>query len=203
MADTPVFSRRQVQDLQLGDGKRTYRIAPLTFRDRAALYADLAREGAAGVTSQQRQAALREALRDIQPDNLPELLAALDEAAEGGAEGDAPEAQALAARVQIIERAAMAHPAYAGIVAQVELRLALIPALTLRRALVGWDGEGLPPFRRERGCVPDELLEAMPQDEQSTAGWVAWNAAHVGPVLEKNSAAPSPSPETLNSTGAG
>lgn len=203
MKDTPVFSRRQVQDLLLGDGTRTYRIAPLTFRDRAALYADLAREGAAGVTAQQRQAALRAALHDIQPDNLPELLAVLDEAAEGAAAGATPEAEALAARLQIIERAAMAHPAYAGVVAQVELRLALIPSMTLRRALVGWDGEGLPPFKRVRNCVPDELLDAIPQDDLATAGWNAWNLAHVGPVLEKNSAAPSPSPETPSSTGAG
>lgn len=191
MAEAPVFSRRDVQDVPL-DG-RIYRIAPLTFRDRAGLYADLAREGAAGVSLPQRQAALRAALAEIAPDNLPELLAVLDAVAEGAAEGDTPEAQAMAARMQVIERAALAHPAYAGIVAQVEMRLALIPAMTLRRALVGWSGEGLPEFRRARGQVPDDLLDLLPQEDLATAGWIAWNLAHLGPVLEKNSAAPSPS----------
>jgi hypothetical protein len=56
--------------------------------------------------------------------------------------------------------------------------------------------DGLPPFQRLRGLVPDELLDALPQDDVEAVGWRASTLMQPGRDAEGNSGAPSPSPET-------
>ena len=103
--------------------------------------------------------------------------------------------RALAAQVSVIDAAAMQVPSYAELVARNYRSVYLTPLVAARYGLRDWRGEGLPAFRRLRGLVPDELLDAIPPTELEEVGWAVWHAAHVSAVQEKNSAAPSPLPE--------
>ena len=94
-------------------------------------------------------------------------------------------------------------PIYAGLLAARQLYLGTLPWVAARHALRGWEGDRLPPFRRERGTVPDDLLELLPQDEVEAIGWHASTLMNVSPAAEKNSAAPSPSPEIQTPIAAG
>ena len=62
-------------------------------------------------------------------------------------------------------------------------------------ALRGWDGPSLPPFRRERGSIPADLLDTLPDAEIEAVGWKASALMQPNASAEGNSAAPSPSPE--------
>lgn len=172
---------------------RNYSFAPLSFRERAAMKAALVREAGPPVFREQLIAGRRQALRELAPDNLAELTAVLDEAeAAPGATLD----DGVAAMVATIDSAAMAVPTYADLVSRNYRTVYVTPWVAAAHGLRGWEGQGLPAFRRERGLVPEELLDQVPTAELEEVGWAIWNAAHVTPAQEKNSAALSPSPET-------
>jgi hypothetical protein len=57
-----------------------YTIAPLTFRERAAMKAELDREAGQPAFCEQLLATRPATLQELAPDNLAELLAVLDEA---------------------------------------------------------------------------------------------------------------------------
>ena len=60
----------------------------------------------------------------------------------------------------------------------------------------GWEGERLPPFARERGLVPEELLGVLPEDELLAVGWKAFSLMQPDQAAAGNSEPPSPSPQT-------
>jgi len=134
--------------------------------------------------------ALRAAVREASPDNAAELLAVID-ASE--ATPDDPEVQV---RFGTIEAACATVPVYAGLLAARQRYLGTLPWVAARHALRGWEGDGLPQFRRSRGLVPDDLLDALPQDDIEAVGWRASTLMQPGQDAAKNSGAPSPSPET-------
>ena len=65
----PVFSRRDAVTFIPEGSPRSYIIAPLTFRERQAFRADLAREGGVFPPRVQLIAALRSAIQEIAPGN--------------------------------------------------------------------------------------------------------------------------------------
>ena len=76
----PVFSRRNAVTCVPDGSPREFTIAPLTFRERQAYRADVARE--CGVFPQRAQliAALRAAIHEAAPGNAVDLLADIDAA---------------------------------------------------------------------------------------------------------------------------
>jgi hypothetical protein len=77
--------------------QRRYLIAPLTFRERQAFRADLARDGGIYPPQAQMLEALRLAITEAAPGNAEELAAAI---ARAEAEPDDPEAQAPLAMIE-------------------------------------------------------------------------------------------------------
>ncbi len=120
----------------------------------------------------------------------PALLADID-AAEA-----TPDDVGAQTRLASIEAIAAEVPVYAALLAARERYLGTLPWVAARHALRGWDGPGLPPFRRERGAIPADLLDTLPDAEIEAVGWKASALMQPNASAEGNSAAPSPSPET-------
>ena len=190
MSETPVFSRREVDRFQPDGWDRAYLLSPLTYMERQAYRADLARSAGAMPDNAVMLAAIRAAIRELGAANEAELLAAVETAEELP---DDPDAQA---RLSAIEAAVSIMPVYAAQRALREQVVGMLPFIAARHALRGWDGPGLPAFRRVRGLVPDDLLELLPDDELVLIGWRAHALMQPAASAEKNSEAPSPSPET-------
>jgi hypothetical protein len=193
---TPIFSHRDAEAFAPAGSPRTYTIAPLTFRERQGFRADLVREAGVFPPRPQLLDALRAALRDMAPGNLPDLLAAVDTAS---AVPDDPKEWTPAdhdaqVRLAAIEAACGEVPAYTSLLAARQLYLGMLPWVAARHTLRGWDGPGLPAFRRERGLVPGDLLDLLPDDELQAVGWRASEMMQPGPSAEGNSVPPSLSP---------
>lgn len=188
---TVVFSQRDAEWFTPpGAAGRRYLIAPLTYRERQAFRADLAREGGIYPSHAQMLDALRAAVREASPGNADEVLAVID-----GSEATPDDAD-LQVQLGTLEAACATVPVYAGLLAARQRYLGTLPWVAARHALRGWEGDGLPPFRRARGLVPDDLLDALPQEDVEAIGWRASTLMQPGRDAEGNSGAPSPSPET-------
>jgi len=188
---TVIFSRRDAEWFAPpGAAGRRYLLAPLTYRERQAFRADLARDGGIYPSHAQMLDALRTAVREASPDNAEELLAVIV------ASEATPDDADVQVRFGTIEAACATVPVYAGLLAARQRYLGTLPWVAARHALRGWEGDGLPDFRRSRGLVPDDLLEALPQDDIEAVGWRASTLMQPGQDAAKNSGAPSPSPET-------
>ena len=187
---TVVFSRRDAEWFAPPGTDRRYLVAPLTYRERQAFRADLAREGGIYPSHAQMLDALRAAVREASPGNADELLAVID------ASEATPDDADVQVQLGTLEAACATVPVYAGLLAARQRYLGTLPWVAARHALRGWEGEGLPPFRRARGLVPDDLLDALPQEDVEALGWRASTLMQPGRDAEGNSGAPSPSPET-------
>jgi hypothetical protein len=202
MTAPPVFSAHDLVVFSPPDSPRTYRIAPLTYRERIAFRAGLAREAGLRPSPQDVSTALRTALREIAPSNLDAALAVVDaaDAARADAEAAPRDADAQArlseaqARLAVIITACMDVPVYAELRAAGERWTGMAPWVACRHALRGWEGAGLPTFLRDKGLVPEVLLDAMPASEIAAVGWRAFLLVSLDRSAEGNSAAPSPSP---------
>ncbi len=188
----PVFSRREAERFAPPGSPRTYVLAPLTFRERQAFRADMAREG--GIYPQRAQLldALREAIREVSPANADDLVAHID-AAEADPNGDD---SAVQQRLSTIEAYCAIVPVYSALVAARQRYAGMLPWVAARHALRGWEGDGLPPFARISGAVPADLLDLIPGDEIEAVGNRAAELMQPGRVAEGNSAPPSSSPAT-------
>jgi hypothetical protein len=196
MTAPPVFSAYDLVAFTPPGSPRTYRLAPLTYRERIAFRAALAREAGMRPSPQDVSNGLRAALREIAPANIE--ADAAREAADA-APNDAALKAKLAeaqARLAVIITACMDVPVYAELRAAGERWTGMAPWVACRHALRGWDGPGLPAFQREKGLVPEELLDALPASEVTAMGWRAFLLMSLDRSAEGNSAAPSPSPET-------
>ena len=76
----PVFSAHDLVAFTPPGSPRTYRLAPLTYRERIAFRTALAREAGMRPSPQDVSNGLRTALREIAPTNLDEALAVVDDA---------------------------------------------------------------------------------------------------------------------------
>lgn len=204
MTAAPVFSAHDLVAFSPPDRPRTYRLAPLTYRERITFRAALAREAGMRPSSQDVSNALRTALREIAPANLDEALAVVDdadaarEAADAGPDDTTLKAKLAEAqaRLAVIITACMDVPVYAELRAAGERWTGMAPWVACRHALRDWEGPGLPPFQRNKGLVPEELLDAMPASEIAAVGWRSFLLVSLDRSAEGNSAAPSPSPTT-------
>ena len=202
MTAPPVFSAHDLVAFSPPDSPRTYRIAPLTYRERIGFRAALAREAGLRPSPQDVSMALRTALREIAPTNLDTALAVVDaaDAARADAERAPQDADAQArlaeahARLAVIISACMDVPVYAELRAASERWTGMAPWVACRHALRGWDGPGLPAYQRDKGLVPEVLLDVMPASEIAAVGWRAFLLVSLDRSAEGNSAAPSPSP---------
>lgn len=184
----PVFSATDAEWFRPKDCPRRYRLAPLTYRQRSALQRDIRRTGGPDIDRAVFLDVLRQALREFAPNNLDDCLAEID-----AAELD-PDDKAAQARLSIIEHSVSGVSAYD---AMQEGRARVLEArvlCTVRHALRGWDGPGLPEFFLEDGRVPDELLDALPAAELDAVFGRANVLIYLGPSAEGNSEARSPSP---------
>jgi hypothetical protein len=192
----PVLSRDDHVWHQPDGSPRRYLLAPLTRRERNLARRDMVAEGARFPGDAAVYAALREALREIAPANFHELLALVD-ASEAEADVAARTAEGSATRrLAPVEQVARVVPGFAALLADREFYMATLPAVFARHALRGWDGDGLPPFERRNGIVPDALLDLIPDAEISSLGFHAHDLAHPTRGAAKNSVPLSPSPES-------
>jgi hypothetical protein len=211
MTAPPVFSAHDLVAFSPPDSPRTYRIAPLTYRERIGFRAALAREAGLRPSPQDVSMALRTALREIAPTNLDTALAVVDaaDAARADAERAPQDADAQArlaeahARLAVIISACMDVPVYAELRAASERWTGMAPWVACRHALRGWEGPGLPTFQRDKGLVPEALLDAMPASEIAAVGWRSFLLVSLDRSAEGNSVAPSPSPGTPAPSTAG
>ncbi len=202
MTAPPVFSAHDLVAFTPPDSPRTYRIAPLTYRERIAFRAALAREAGLRPSPQDVSTALRTALREIAPSNLDAALAVVDaaDAARADAEAAPRDADAQArlaeaqARLAVIISACMDVPVYAELRAAGERWTGMAPWVACRHALRGWEGPGLPAFQRDKGLVPEALLDVMPASEIAAVGWRSFLLVSLDRSAEGNSVAPLPSP---------
>lgn len=188
-----VFSRRDLRMIPGSDG-RIYTVAPLTYREKQRLNADLAAAGAVYPSRVKMFAGIRTAIREIAPENEAELLAMVDEyeAAVGDLKPGEVLPEDLQARYDLIEGVARKVPVYAALIAEQQFYIGLLPFHTLQLALRAWEGPGLPPFRRARDRVPAELVEAMGDADINAVGWEAQKLGQPDQSAGKNSAPPSP-----------
>ena len=163
---TPILSAAEAVEFQPPGSPRSYTLAPLTFRERAAFRADMARTAGAYPSRAQLFGALRAVVRELSPGNAAELLDLLD-AAEADEAGEDRETQV---RLAALEAQVATQPTYAAMAAARVHYSNMLPLVAARHALRGWQGPDLPEFRRERGLVPDELLDAVPFADLTAIG---------------------------------
>lgn len=72
----------------------------------------------------------------------------------------------------------------------------MAPWVACRHALRGWEGPGLPTFQRDKGLVPEALLDVLPASEIAAVGWRSFLLVSLDRSAEGNSVAPLPSPGT-------
>lgn len=182
--DEPILSRQLMRKV---DGKRgIYTVAPLTIRERAAYRADMAREGARLPMREELLAGLASALKELAPENLPDLLAVIGRAEAALVDGAEPLSAADEDALRVMESAARKVPAYGAMLSDQVLWFSLMPLVTARHALRGWNSDLLPPFARVRGLVPDELLEECGEEDLSIIASAAIEMMQVTKVQEKN-----------------
>lgn len=185
-----IFSRRDAERFTPPGSPRSYTIAPLTFRERQMFRADLAAQGGVYPGPGQLMAAMRAAIRSLGASNEADLLAAIELAET---EPDNVDAHSILGSVEAV---CAEVPSYAALLAARTRYQGLLPWVAARHALRGWDGPQLPPFRRERGLVPEDLLDLIPADEIEAIGFRASVLMQPRETDERFSEAPSPSPES-------
>ena len=192
----PVFSALDAEDFKPSQSPRTYKIAPLSYRERNRLRRMV--RDVVGETPERdlMLGVLRECLQQIQPANLAEALSHVDEAMAS------PDDKGAQARLAVLERAVRHIPAYAELIDAQQRANEEEPWVIARFVLRGWSGPGLPDFMRVDGLVPEDILDAVPAAEldaiRTQARYLMW----VGPSAVGNSEPPTPSPEPPTPTPA-
>jgi hypothetical protein len=178
----PVTSRDELVEFQPPGSPRTYTLAPLTYRQRQAFRADMARDGGIYPSRAQLFDAMRRVVRELGPGNAGELLDLL-EAAEADAMG---EDRDLQSRVTALEVQIADQPAYSQLMAARIRYAGMLPWVAARHALRGWQGPDLPEFRQERGLVPEALLAELSDSEIQAVGNRAADLMQPGEAAAKN-----------------
>lgn len=180
------LSRDHTETFTPPGSKRSYVLAPLSRRERNLFRRDMVAAGAVNPAQGQLFDAMRHALRAFEPTNLDELLAVVD-AAEATPPGEelSPE---MRESLMPIETACMSWPGYASLVAAREFWWSTMPTVILSLSLRGWDGPGLPEFRRAYDGVPTELIDGIPEADLGALGGRAFALAFLAadPTAEKN-----------------
>lgn len=162
----PVTSREDLVEFQPPGSPRIYTLAPLTYRQRQAFRADMARDGGIYPSRAQLFDAMRRVVRELAPANAAELLDMLAEA-EADKRGEDADLQS---RVSALEVQIADQPAYSALMAARIRYAGMLPWIAARHALRGWQGPGLPEFRQDRGIVPEDLMQQIPDAEIEAVG---------------------------------
>jgi hypothetical protein len=189
---TPVLSAADTVWHQPDGSPRRYLLAPLTRLERNRFRREMVALGARYPAPVLVWEELRAALREIAPGNLDELLALVDAAEAEDTAGTRGEAMA---RIAPVERAAMAVPGFAAMIADRQFWLDTYPMAVTALALRDWEGGNLPAFARRNGTVSLDLLEAIPDEDLREIGARAYEMAFLSRRAEGNSEPPSLSPE--------
>lgn len=192
-----VFSRRGTEQYSPPGSAAIYTLAPLTYRERQAMRADMTRAGYHYPSPGQVLAALRAAIREVAPDNAADLLALVD------AHEATPDDADVNARLLALEMTMAGVPVYAELAAMRAAYLSMVPWYAFRHGVRGWSGEGMPDYRREREAIPADLMDELPPDDIADVGWRADSLSAPSPAAVGNSAAPSPSPASQTPSTAG
>jgi len=183
-SEEPVLSRRSIRKVE---GRRAiYDVAPLTIRERAAYRADMAGEGCRLPMRAELLEGLASAMKELAPDNLADLLAVIARADAAQADGAEPLAKADEDALRVMESAARQVPAYAAMLKDQVRWFSMMPLVTARHALRGWNSDLLPAFQRVRGLVPDEVLEECGEEDLSIIAGAAIDLMQVTKAQEKN-----------------
>lgn len=189
---SPVISALDAETFQPPRSPRSYRIAPLTWRQRGAMMRDIRRAGGPAIDRAVFLDGLRAALRELAPANLAECLATVD-AAEADADGAD---RVVQGQLAVLEYAVANVPAYAAMQDAQQRHAETRRWMTVKRVLRGWDGPGLPAFAAAPDGVPEDLLDAIPAAEFDAIFERAQVLIWLGPSAEGNSVPPSPSAAT-------
>jgi hypothetical protein len=182
--EEPILSRHIKRQVE---GKRAiYTVAALTIRERAEYRADMAGEGCRLPMRDELLAGLASALKELAPDNLPDLLVVIARAETALADGAEPLAKADEDALRVMESAARKVPAYSAMLRDQTRWFSLMPLVTARHALRGWQSDLLPTFARVRGLVPDALLEECGEEDLSIIAAAAMDMMQVTKAAEKN-----------------
>lgn len=189
-----ITSARDEVDYSPAGSPRSYRLAPLNFRERMAFRAHLTREAGEYPSDAAMYLAMRGAVREVeklgQLDNAAELIAIID-----AAEVAAPEDMDIKAQCLALETKLSIVPAYSEMLIARQRYLMIQPWLAARHALRGWSGEGLPEFERHGSTVPESLMDVLADlGELADVGRRANALMQPGRAVAGNSASPSPSP---------
>lgn len=165
-----------------------YLMQPPSIMQRANWRRDLMAMGATYPTDEQLIEGMRRVIRQSGSPNTDEALDLIDRFVAAKAEGDvgADLADAFAG----IEQGLQQVPAYGELVARRMHWLELAPILAARNFITGWEGLNLA-FRRVNGRLPDELLNALPEEDVKAVGMHIIGLMTVNRTLAGNSASPS------------
>ncbi len=191
----PVSSKQTVEftppDAMEREPRPVFRLQVPTLLQRAQWRRALNEHGATYPSDAQLLAALREDLRAINPGNLDQLLEQVD-AFEAAVDGEklklAPDMLAFETLCRGIGGAysqALARRGYWG---------DLAPLVAAQMFVVGWEHAG-PAFKRGHDGVDHDALAALPDAWLRSVGWKAIGLMTLSGDAEKNSAAPSSSPD--------
>jgi hypothetical protein len=162
-------------DVPWGDTRRRYFVRAGSIEERSHMEADLAGPmRAREVYDFQLGAAFASGVQALLPDNPDDAARLIDlEQTERAGENLAPdEVGTLAeARDLLTEH----WPAYRQLISQASRRAQFAPLVAFRRFCTGWEGEGLPPFKRGiDGQVDMETVAALPDIERKAVGAFAY-----------------------------
>lgn len=177
MSETPILSTRDVVEFT-GPSGRTYTLAPLGYREKVAMEAELTREAGIFPGQPLMLATLREVVRGVSPGNAEELVAQIDAAEADPADLGAQQA------LQRIEVECSLVPAYAALIEARSRRMALLPWVAARHALRAVDGVPV------TAPLAPEAVDALGADIEAL-GWRAHALMQPGASAVGNSVAPS------------
>lgn len=170
-------------------------IRPGNIIERGELEADLAEHRAGRVFDFQLTEAFDEGLKALLSDD-EDGQAKIREAAVAEADGQELSAEDRAGLEMAREAIRKAWPAYGTLLAQAARRNELIPTFAFQRFVTGWEGEGLPEFRKgPDGLVDLDLMSTIEPVIVRIVGLRCYQMLYAADA-EKNSERPSQSVES-------
>jgi hypothetical protein len=191
-----------------GENPPTYLVRPALEREKMKFRRELTAAGGRAVTTQALRKALRDGIKALASEEvLPALLATVDavELVLDGGDAEPLPDEVLAQYREIEEAVRQSFDPFRQLVADRDHWAELAPYLAAQFFLVGRAGEK--PLPRKGGLVPEEVLEALPEEDRKAIGSRALALVYMGEAERKNfesrsSSAASAKPSATTSTPA-
>lgn len=178
-----VSSREPVRFQQ---GSRTYLIKPASVYGDAALRRAVSASGARYPSDAEMMAILKTGIAALlaRPEDMAQrdaYLALVDEFMAKTLDVDGLE------RLAEVERIVSGgHEDYARAVSDRRFYSDVLPIEAFRLFCVGWEGEGMPEFKRAADGVPADILDGLPRGDVAIAGLEAMRLMRLSGDEEKN-----------------